>query len=36
VLDKIDDLLAKHKDANYKMAVGHHPIGHLCGETGLL
>ena len=33
VLGKIDGALSKYKDANYKIAVGHHPIGHLCEKT---
>ena len=29
----IEHELEKHKNVAYKVCVGHHPIGHHCGET---
>jgi len=32
VLKRIEWHLEENKDAHYKIAVGHHPIGHVAGE----
>ena len=33
ILSKIKALFQEHKEADYKIAVGHHPIAHLCGDS---
>jgi len=32
IMERIEELIEKHKDCPYKIMVGHHPIGHLCGR----
>jgi len=29
-LKRIEDLLKKHEKADYKIVVGHHPVGYSC------
>ena len=36
ILDIIEKLLQDNKEATYKIAIGHHPIGHMCGNKGNL
>jgi len=36
VLGEIEELLEDNQDATFKIAVGHHPIGHLCGGSSSL
>ena len=33
VLDQIEQQLIANQQSDYKMAVGHHPVGHTCRPT---